>query len=179
MPKKNKVKKPKKRYFCEKCGKYAAVKHGQGRYRCLECKSIYSPNSKKTCYTKDEYLVLKAILQLYKLLMFEDSKNKRISLKKFTKIAKEQNVDDIKKLVEFNIINKIDKNERDRISKTDINDVLVLVRDNNCRFRIYKNFFAPGKKHTFKNRTIKAIGIRGGGSDEYDKKSYYGSNDFE
>lgn len=155
MPRKNKIVRPTKRYECEKCGRKAAVKHDKGRFRCLECHSIYGPNSRKGCYNKKEYLVLKTFLELFGLVQNDDRKNRSMLLKEFVKTVEEQNINDVKKLVEINVINKIDIKEELRILETDAENLIVIARCKNNRFRVYKNFFKPDKEYVFNNRTIK------------------------
>lgn len=168
MPTKVKIKRPKKRYFCKKCGRMSAVKHDKGRYRCLECHSIFGPNSRNTCYNKNEYLVLKTLLQLFAFMYTDERNNKKLTLKDFVKLVENQNVDDIKKLVEVNVINRLDSNEQTRITETDLEDVLVITRDTYNRFRVYKKLFKSNKAFVFRDKTLKVDNHgRYGSTNEY------------
>lgn len=143
------------RYECKKCGKMAAVKHEKGRFRCLECHSSFGPNSRKGCYTKKEYLVLKTLLQLFAFLYTDERNNKKLKLKDFVKMVEKQDIDEIKRLVEVNVINKLDTSEQIKITQTDLEDVLVITRDEYNRFRVYKHLFKSGKNFVFRDKTLK------------------------
>lgn len=154
MIKFKKVKRQPKRYECKKCGRMTAVKHEKDRFRCLECNSYFGPNSKKGCYTKKEYLVLKTLLQLFNFMHKDDKKNYTLLLKEFVKLTEEQPTDNIKKLVEVNVINKVDDKEKLKMLQTKVEDIVVITRDKNNRFRVYKNFFKANKQYVFDKRTI-------------------------
>jgi ribosomal protein L37AE/L43A len=155
MAKNQKIMRQPKRYECEKCGRMTAVKHEKGRFRCLECNSYFGPKSKKGCYTQKEYLVLKTLFQLFAFLYTDERNNKKLTLKDFVKMVEKQNIDDVKKLVEVNVINKLDTSEQIKLTETDLEDVLVVTRDAYNRFRVYKNLFKPNKNFVFCDKTLK------------------------
>ena len=83
-------------------------------------------------------------------------------------MVEEQNIDDIKKLVEVNVINKLDTSEQIRLTETDLEDVLVVTRDAYNRFRVYKNLFKPNKNFVFCDKTLKVDNHgRYGSTNEY------------
>lgn len=134
-----KIKKQAKRYICEKCGRKSAVKHDNGRFRCLECKSIYGENSRKTCYNKEEYLVFKTLLELFELKAVKAYKNEKYLLKDFVKKIKEVPTEDYKKLVEINAVRRFDTETKLRLIETDLEDVVILTKDQMGRFQLYTN----------------------------------------
>lgn len=99
MSKKVKTIRGNRRYICKKCGRREAVKHDKGRFRCLKCHSVYGQNSRKTCYNKEEYIVLKTLLQLFAYKEDCSQKNKKYSLEEFTKNLKERLLISIKNLL--------------------------------------------------------------------------------
>lgn len=157
MPKQIKQTRRKRRYKCQKCGEIAAVKHDKGRFRCLNCHSIYGENSRKTCYNKEEYLVFKALLQLFELKNEGSRKNTKYNLEEFTKIAKEQNVDQYKKLVEVNVINRLDEKVREKLLNTNIEDLLVITKDTKGRFQVYTKLFKSNERYDFKKDIVRVI----------------------
>lgn len=168
MPKTQKANRIKKRYVCQKCGRKDAVKHDKGRFRCLSCHSIYGPNSRNTCYNKEEYLVLKTLLQLFRYKEEHSRKNSKFTLEEFTKTLKEQSADEIKKLVELNVLNRIDFNVKQRILDTDLEDMLILTKDKYGRFQLYTNLLKKNELYNFKHDIVT---VRGGDKYHYDNKS--------
>lgn len=159
MNKKAKVKKVKKRYICQKCGRNTAVKHGNGRYRCLECHSVYGPNSRKTCYNKDEYLVLKSLLKLFDFYGDDTPRNKKFSVEEYTKTIKELSDENFSKLSEINIIRHLSTPEKIRlIETTPLEEMIVITRDDYNRFRVYPSLFKKYNTYYFNNGYIKVHG---------------------
>lgn len=165
MIKKQKTIRVKRRYVCEKCGRKSAVKHDKGRYRCLECHSIYGENSKKTCYNKEEYLVLKTLLQLFAFKERSSRKNSKYSLEECTKMIKEQPIDSIKKLVEINVINRIDLFVKQRLLDTALDDMIILTKDEFGRFQLYTKLFKENEEYNFKHSKIR---VSSGGKYHYE-----------
>ena len=70
-------------------------------------------------------------------------------------MVEKQDIDEIKRLVEVNVINKLDTSEQIKITQTDLEDVLVITRDEDNRFRVYKHLFKSGKNFVFRDKTLK------------------------
>lgn len=165
MTKKQKIQRVKRRCICEKCGRKSAVKHDKGRFRCLECHSIYGANSRKTCYNKDEYLVLKTLLQLFYYQKENSRKNTKYSLEQFTETLKNRSVENFKKLVEVNVINRIDVNVKQRLLNTDLEDMIILTKDDIGRFQLYTKLFKKGEIYNFSDDKVK---VESGGRYHYE-----------
>lgn len=168
MAKKQKISRVKRRYICEKCGRKSAVKHDKGRFRCLECHSIYGANSRKTCYNKDEYLVLKTLLQLFYYQKENSRKNTKYSLKQFTETLKNRSVENFKKLVEVNVINRIDVDVKLRLLNTDLEDMIILTKDDIGRFQLYTKLFKKGETYNFSDDKVK---VESGGRYYYENNA--------
>lgn len=160
-----KIKKQPKRYICEKCGRKSAVKHDKGRFRCLECKSIYGENSRKTCYNKEEYLVLKTLLELFELKTVNTHKNEKYLLKDFVKKIKEVSTEDYKKLVEINAVRRLDTETKLRLIETDLEDMIILTKDQMGRFQLYTNLLRKNETYNFKSGIVE---VKSGGKYHYE-----------
>lgn len=162
-----KIKKQPKRYICEKCGRKSAVKHDKGRFRCLECKSIYGENSRKTCYNKEEYLVFKTLLELFELKSVKAYKNEKYLLKDFVKKIKEVSTEDYKKLVEINAVRRLDTETKLRLIETDLEDMIILTKDQMGRFQLYTNLLRNNETYNFKSSIVE---VKSGGRYHFENK---------
>ena len=147
--------KEKKRYICQKCGRKTAVKHGNNRYRCLKCRSVFGPKSRKMCYNKDETLVLKALMKLFDFYGDDCPRNKKIPLEDFTKMAKED-IDDnsILRVAEVNVIRTMREAERAYFKCFNSEDLLIITKDRYNRFRVYPRLFKIYTHYDCKNAII-------------------------
>lgn len=162
---KPKSKRQPKRYICKKCGRKTAVKHDKGRFRCLECKSIFGENSKKTCYNKEEYLVLKTLLKLFDLKFVNTRKNEKYLLEDFVKEVKEVSIEGYKKLVEINAIRKLNTETKLRLIETDLEDIVILTKDQMGRFQLYTNLLKNNESYNFQKSIVD---VKSGGKYHYD-----------
>ena len=84
--------KGKKRYYCSKCGEYAAVSKGKNlsKLKCEAYGKVSTPSSDKGCYTANELLVLKTILTLFELWNNNSRDIKSLSIADLTKYITSQ-----------------------------------------------------------------------------------------
>lgn len=162
-----KSKRQPKRYICIKCGRKTAVKHDKGRFRCLECKSIFGENSRKTCYNKEEYLVFKTLLKLFDLKFVNTRKNEKYLLEDFVKEVKEVPIEGYKKLVEINAIRKLNTETKLRLIETDLEDIVILTKDSMGRFQLYTNLLKNNESYSFQKSIVD---IKSGGKYHYENK---------
>ena len=164
---KSKSKRQPKRYICEKCGRKSAVKHDKGRFRCLKCRSIYGQNSRKSCYNKEEYLVFKTLLELFELKAMKAYKNEKYLLKDFVKKIKEVSTEGYKKLVEINAIRRLDAETKLRLIETNLEDIVILTKDQIGRFQLYTNLLRNNETYNLKSSIVE---VKSGGKYHYENK---------
>ncbi len=140
--------KGKKRYYCSKCGEYAAISKGKhlSKLKCEACGKVSTPSSDKGCYTANELLVLKTILTLFKLWKSNSSAIKSLSITDLTKYITSQDFEILINKYRLGMREFYDKYDSKEINiENNLNDFMIMTISDEFNIEFRKDLLQIGR----------------------------------